>query len=229
MLEQVSNALPCAVQFTNGGTGATGLTVTVNVYRWNGSAWTQPISGASATEVGDGFYSYNLSSGNNTVEGLYLFVFITAGSADLKKVAAGWAVQKAGVENLDALISSRAASGFSVVVTSPTATDGTITIVQGDDYHSADGRSLDFTFSGAPSLTGSTPRISLTSPGATTPSLTVVGSVLSSTQLRFELTATQTNALTFATYYRYDIEATLTSGRKVTLQIGTATVREDYT
>lgn len=110
MLEQASVALPCVAQFTTAGTGATGLTVTCTVYLWDGSSWASVVTSQSATEVGEGFYSYQLSSGNNTGEGLYLFVFSTAGVADLKKVGVGWAVGKAGIEDLDATISSRLAS-----------------------------------------------------------------------------------------------------------------------
>lgn len=109
MLEQGSVALPCVVQFTASGTGATGLTVTCTVYKWGGSSWSSVVTSQSATDVGEGFYSYQLTSGNNTGEGLYLFVFSTAGTADLKKVGAGWAVNKAGVEHLDADVTSRLA------------------------------------------------------------------------------------------------------------------------
>jgi hypothetical protein len=108
VLEQVANALPCVAQFTSGGTGAASLTVTCTVYKWGGSSWSTVVSSQSATEIGEGFYSYQLSSGSNDGEGLYLFVFSTAGTADLKKIGAGWAVSKAGIENLDATIATRA-------------------------------------------------------------------------------------------------------------------------
>jgi hypothetical protein len=106
MIEQISNTLRFHAFFTASKVGKTGLTVTVDVRR-NG---TLVVTGDSAVEEGGGLYYYDLSGGTfNTVEGSYTAVFKTAdGTVDFQHVPALWLVQKAGVENLDALISSRA-------------------------------------------------------------------------------------------------------------------------
>ena len=109
MLEQLSNNLTCVVQFTTANAGATGLTVTVDVWRVTNGAATSLVTSQSASEIGKGCYRYSLASTNTGTEGLYLFIFSTAGTADLKDIAAGWAVSTAGVEHLDADTSSRLA------------------------------------------------------------------------------------------------------------------------
>jgi S-adenosylmethionine synthetase len=75
----------------------TGLTVTVDVYR-NGS---EIVTAGSATEVGDGLYSYELASGSNNAEGEYICIFKTATSTvDQQHIPALWVVNKAGTEYL---------------------------------------------------------------------------------------------------------------------------------
>lgn len=228
MLEQIGVALPCVAHFLASGSAATGLTVTVDVFRWNGSAWTQVITAGSATEIGDGAYSYQLASGSNTVEGLYLFVFKTTGTADQKAIAVGWAVSKAGVEHLDVDISSRAASGSTVTISSPVAASSAnyaLSLVKGDDYSAAT-VPLDFTFTG----------LAYTLLGATSVTLTIYqdgvartpwnGTVLSATQLRFTATAAVTGALTTSAAYVYAVKVTLATGEIRTLVISTLTVLE---
>ena len=106
MIEQIGVALPFTAFYTTLGSGTTGLTVTVDVYRND----TEVVTAASATDEGDGFYTYTLASGSNTVEGVYKAVFKTATTTvDQPHIAAAWYVGKAGVENLDAAVSSRSA------------------------------------------------------------------------------------------------------------------------
>lgn len=103
MLEQTGNALKFYAHFVESKVGKTGLTVTVDVYR-NG---VEIVTAGSATEVGDGLYSYELASGSNNAEGEYICVFKTATtSVDQQHIPALWVVNKAGVEYLDASINA---------------------------------------------------------------------------------------------------------------------------
>lgn len=107
--------------------------------------------------------------------------------------------------------------------------NGDTTIVQGDDYNATDGTALDYTDSDDdwPTLTSAT--ITFAVANGSTP-FSKTGSVVTATgtgkKVRVELTAAETGAI-IAGKYRFDIQATLSSGRKVTLVQGWLTVRED--
>lgn len=102
-IEQVGNAVTFYAFYTDGGAGATGLTVTIDVWevQTDGTA-TEIVTGGSVTEIGDGLYRYILVSGSVDEEGEYVGVFKTAGTADQQHVAAIWVINRAGVENLNA-------------------------------------------------------------------------------------------------------------------------------
>lgn len=131
-LEQTGNAITFYAFFTNSGAGATGLTVTADVWEveLDGSA-TELQSAAGATEIGDGLYRYILASGSVDAEGEYLAVFKTSGTVDQAHIAAIWVINRAGVENLDAAMTSRstfdptsdAVAEVTLVVTTTTNTD----------------------------------------------------------------------------------------------------------
>jgi hypothetical protein len=105
-LEQVSNALVFYFLYIASKAGKTGLSPTVDVYR-NSS---KIVTAGNASEVGGGCYSYTLASGSNTVEGEYIAIAHTADSTvDQQDVAAIWCVGKAGIEDLDAAITTRLA------------------------------------------------------------------------------------------------------------------------
>ena len=110
-LEQVGNALAFYGFYTSGKTGRTGLSPTVDVYRigTNGVS-VQVVTAGASTEIGtSGLYRYGLPSALNTVEGEYLAMFRTSDpTVDARDIAAVWAVGKAGLEDLDAAISTRA-------------------------------------------------------------------------------------------------------------------------
>lgn len=106
MSEQVSNAVTFAAFYTKDGAGVTGLTVTIDV--WN-PAGTEVVTAGSATEVGDGLYTYELASGSTGSAGEYLAVFKTAGDVDTAHLPSLWSIGRGGVENLDASVSSRLA------------------------------------------------------------------------------------------------------------------------
>lgn len=104
MIEQIGTAIRFAAHFTAAKVGATGLAdVTVDV--WN-PAGAQVVTDGAATEVGGGLYVYTYAT--PSTEGVHLALFKTAdGTVDLQHVPAAWAVGVAGVESLDAAVSSR--------------------------------------------------------------------------------------------------------------------------
>lgn len=104
MLEQVSTSVKFLAFFTASKQGKTGLTVTVDIYDPSG---TQIVTGGSATAIGGGLYSYTLAS-NNSTEGEYAAIFKTTDSTvDSQHIPSLWVLGRAGVENLDATVSSR--------------------------------------------------------------------------------------------------------------------------
>jgi hypothetical protein len=104
MIEQVSNSVKFLAFFTASKQGKTGLTVTIDIYDPSGS---QIVTGGSATAIGGGLYSYTLST-NNSAEGEYAAIFKTTDSTvDSQHIPSLWVLGRAGVENLDASVSSR--------------------------------------------------------------------------------------------------------------------------
>ena len=106
-LEQVSNNITFYAFFTYAKQGVTGLTVTADVYR-NGVSI---LAAQACTAVGGGIYSYTLASANVNAEGEYICLFKTAGTVDQQHIPAIWCIAKAGVEYLDAQVTSRMPTG----------------------------------------------------------------------------------------------------------------------
>lgn len=119
--------------FTASGLGATGLTVTVDVYR----GATEIVTAGSATEVGDGLYTYSLASGSVNAVGAYRAVFKTAGTADQQHIAARGTVGLVDVgyieatDATDALLA--AASAALAVYDPPTHAELTAGLAAADD------------------------------------------------------------------------------------------------
>lgn len=108
MLEKQANPLTFLAQFIASKVGATGLTVTVDVWeiQQDGTA-TEIVTAGSATEIGDGLYRYILASGSVDANAEYICVFKTANtSVDQQHLAAVYSVGRAGVANLDAPVSA---------------------------------------------------------------------------------------------------------------------------
>jgi hypothetical protein len=104
MIEQTSTSVKFLAFYTSSKQGKTGLTVTIDIYDPSG---TQIVTGGSATAIGGGLYSYTLSS-NNSTEGEYAAIFKTSDSTvDAQHIPSLWVLGRAGVENLDAPVSSR--------------------------------------------------------------------------------------------------------------------------
>jgi hypothetical protein len=106
-------------------------------------------------------------------------------------------------------------------------------IIRGDDYSSAENRSIDWTDTGSvwPDLTSGS--ISFTAKKNTRDStLTSTGSVIVATgankQVRAEPTHAETTGLKVGDDWLYDVQVTLPSGSFITLVHGNLSIVEDY-
>lgn len=79
------------------GLGATGLTVTVDVWRYRSGSWSEIASGASCTEIGDGHYYYTITSANIQAGDLFDYTFKTSGTADQKHLPGILDIQETGL------------------------------------------------------------------------------------------------------------------------------------
>src|SRR3990172_6459864 len=119
MLEQQGNALPFIAHYTEDGASKLGLTVTVDIYE----NAVEIITGASASEIGDGLYWYTLDSGSVDANSLYTAVFHTATSTvDAQNIPALWIVGRTWVNRVDATVSSRSNHSAADVWASATRT-----------------------------------------------------------------------------------------------------------
>lgn len=100
-------------------------------------------------------------------------------------------------------------------------------IVQGDDYSDTDGRAIKWTGgNGWPTLTGGTVALELTKDDETvTQAATIETATTDNKIVRVEFTAAVTGALAIGRW-KYQLIATLSSGRKATLASGTLRVTE---
>ena len=121
--------------------------------------------------------------------------------------------------------------GTDVTISSVIAEDGTtITIVRGDDYSASDSRAITWTGTTDdqwPSLSGATLKFTAKN---NMDSLTVTPTVTQPTgtqAFRMELTSTNTGIMSGR--YKYDVQATLSSGRVITLVVGEMIVKQTYT
>jgi hypothetical protein len=90
------------------GAPATGLTVTVTIYRVGFGA---VVTSQACTEVGSGLYSYTLSGGSTGTAGEYLAVFSTSSTSVIQQTLyASESVGQTWVQDLDATVSSRLAT-----------------------------------------------------------------------------------------------------------------------
>jgi hypothetical protein len=104
-MEQVGNAIRFYAFYVSSKLGKTGLTVTVDVYKND----VQIVTGSAVTEVGGGLYRYTLASVSVDAEGEYVAIFKTTDTTvDQRHIPALWVIARAGIENLDAALSSRA-------------------------------------------------------------------------------------------------------------------------
>jgi hypothetical protein len=120
--------------------------------------------------------------------------------------------------------------GADVTISSPVASDGTtITIVRGDDYNSADGRSIIWTGETAdqwPDLTGATVVLTAINQNDILKKTLTVTQPTGTQQFNMQLTNTETEITSGR--YKYDVQATLASGRVITLLVGELIVKKSY-
>lgn len=118
-----------------------------------------------------------------------------------------------------------------VTVTGAVLDAQNIELVRGDDYLDANGRALSFTFAGMPSLVGASVVFSVYDIDEQEATISALaGVVVSATVAKFELPRALTDLLTPSDIrYRFDMQATLASGARVTYTRGKAVVLADYT
>ena len=121
MIEKTSTSVKFLAFYTASKQGSSGLTVTVDVYDPSG---TKIVDASAATELAGGLYTYTLSSSNSSA-GEYVAIFKTAdANVDAQHVPSLWSLGRAGVENLDASVSSRlAATDYTAPTAAPTVAD----------------------------------------------------------------------------------------------------------
>jgi hypothetical protein len=216
-IEQTANALAFYAFYAAEGVGKTGLTVTVDVYR----GATQIVTGAAATAIGGGLYSYTLAAGSTGTEGEYIAVFKTTDlTVDARHIPALWTVGRGGVEMLDSLISSRAVQGSTVLVASPVTADGNAAIRQGKDYVNAIGTALGWTLSNPPASAPTAVTFTCAALGFSKTATYAAGTIT------LQLTAAETAAMR-AGSFAFELEATFSGGGKSTLLAGTLSVEKD--
>lgn len=119
MLEQINNSLDFYAFYSQSGILSTGVPVIIDIWKGNSLIL---VSGV-ATEIGDGLYLYTLPSGSVNQENEYIGIFkTTLTSVDKQHQPDMWVVGRAGVENLDATISSRAKPSDVAITVSLTGT-----------------------------------------------------------------------------------------------------------
>ena len=147
MLEKTSTSVKFLAFYTASKQGSSGLTVTVDVYDPSG---TKIVDAGSASELAGGLYTYTLSSSNSSA-GEYVAIFKTAdANVDAQHVPSLWSLGRAGVENLDASVSSRLADAD---YTAPTAAPTVVDIRTELDANSTKLANLDAAISSRSTLT----------------------------------------------------------------------------
>lgn len=79
--------IPVRGFFVASGLGATGHTVTINVWRLRSGSYSEVVTAGSATEIGDGLYGYTIGTASVQAGDEFGYVFKTSGTADQKNVA----------------------------------------------------------------------------------------------------------------------------------------------
>ena len=120
MLEKTSTSVKFLAFYTASKQGSTGLTVTVDVYDPSG---TKIVDASAATELAGGLYTYTLAASNSSA-GEYVAIFKTTdANVDAQHIPSLWSLGRAGVENLDASVSSRSTLASGDLPSVPTAAD----------------------------------------------------------------------------------------------------------
>lgn len=126
--------------------------------------------------------------------------------------------------DLNALLTSilQKVSTTKLTVVSPVLKDGSLEIVQGDDYTAVNGRPILFTLEPCPYAAGATAKISIKSRDnrqVFSTALTILGTTLTGIEVRCELPRSFTASLSNRKYL-FDIQVTLPTGEVATPVIG---------
>jgi hypothetical protein len=211
------------------GSSQTGLTLTAQLVDTTGANVGSAVT-TGFVELGVGNYTWTYASFPDDFRGAIKF----SSGATLKAIAA---VNPQEAEYTDAKISTRLGTGYAgtITYTGPVATTGDVAIVHGDDYNNTDSRALEWSTTDSatwPDLTGATITLTVKAHAGGTAELTKTGTVVTPTgatkKVRVELTAANTTALGLGSH-KFDVQATLSSGRIVTLITGTLNVLPDQT
>lgn len=194
-------------------------TVAYTVYNGDGSTFqARTVAGIAEAPAGTGNYRVLLAATVFTAAFDGYVVWDTGGSSPVYTAPEDILVD----DQIPAIKAKTDLLGVSSVsVASPVATDGTVSIVIGDDYLAADGRALQWISSRWVPLTSAA--ITFSCPLGDGTTLTRSGTVAvdgSSQIVSVELTAVQTGELN-AGVYSYSVEAQMPSDDIVTLATGT--------
>lgn len=171
-----------------------------------------------------GEFAFTLAANSVNLAGVYIATANTSDSAgDFYTSRASWEV---GTNDV-ASIRGAFANGQIVVISPITSAPLAIATYYGNDYLATSGTSLDFTFSGMPSISGATVTMRAQSRYGKLVSLPMT--VLSSSSARLEITAAQWASFPDiagpGTYpFDFDIQAVLADGEVKTLASGVWTV-----
>ena len=140
--------------------------------------------------------------------------------------AAVWASATRTLTSFGSLVSDLIAAGGKVTVSTPVSSGGSFSIIKGMDYDSSDGAQSSITWSSAdwPTLTSASVVFAAEKGSSSFTKSMTIDSATGTKSVRLTLTAAETNLTTGP--WRFNVTATLSNSHKVTLVLGTMTVRE---
>lgn len=207
-----------ALLTASGGAPATGLTLSdINLY-----LYAININTGAETEI----WNTQNPTAEITNMGMYIRQYTSADLATYQYVGRA---NYSGGSTLDsnnvyiAFASAEVNPASTITVVSPLASDGeALTLVRGDDYNATDARYLRWSSASWPDVTGATIYLNYWNPQNRGERQQITGSVVSSgggTQIvQATPTAAQTVLMEIGKRrYKYEVSATLSSGREVTL------------
>ena len=110
MLEQAGVQITWYAHYTAGGVGKAGLSPLPTITVYKDISGTPEVNAQNMSELADGFYYYRQTP---AAEGFRVAVAKTTdNTVDQKHIPAVMLIGKAGVENLDAAVSSRSTAGM---------------------------------------------------------------------------------------------------------------------
>lgn len=236
--------------FAASGIGATGLTVTVDVYRYRSGSWSQVVTAAAATEIGIGAYGYLMSDTLIAAGDIFVGRFATGGTADQKNqpfafdIESNWTGTKSGYLTGDIYARLGAPAGASVsadiaaipasvqslltsqtiTVRSPVLTRSSIEVVIGTSYRDTDGVPFEWDIGATPVLTGFTLYAKIAGVTISTCSITNAGTATQTLTIEPTAAETATMAAGLRDFIVYAINTTPNPDATVALVWGKADI-----